>query len=189
MRKRISRQSLLQKFAGALGHFTDTELENLLFLLQIDGVAVALERLIQELVQLRLLERRVGSRLQRRTDIGSQFQLLPSRNQLVHASDFGLDFESSLRNTLVGVFSDHKLFPTMHDVIEAMNRDLECPISFEEFRKRGRRDAVGKCWSLLSREPKGRQVQLLHRFLNDVGSREGGMSAYKDLFSILTRYE
>lgn len=183
-------KDVLTKLVSALNNLSDDDLHQLTALLAQPKANKALVKLIESTLALRYAERKSKSEIRkpsytvRRKDreIGSNDANLVHNRLSVRSMD-------ELKNTFVTFLEDRNLFPSTRDVVDVVNKALHRGIAYEDFRKRGRKDLIRKCWTYLTTLPRKRQIEMLKTLFYSIPKEPEGIKPYRELFKILARYE
>jgi hypothetical protein len=98
------------------------------------------------------------------------------------------NFEDRLRYSLFTVLSDKNIFPTVNDVVSAVNHFFGINLEPSKLRKASRRTISSRVWSRLMALPRRERTTKLRRFFQSVEQMDPHRT-YRELFRILSRSE
>jgi len=191
--KKVARiqEHVINKLIAAMYDFSDDTLRQLTEILEHPRECTLLQRRIREILALRRTERRTGKEKSNTHVVKENVELVADSNPGIQSARFeafsGSDV--NLKNMLFDILQDRERFGSTRDVIEAINSFFDCGLDYESFRRRGRRDAIRRCWTQLLNLSKKERSRLLRRFFEAIYSQEGDKRIYRELFRLLTHHE
>lgn len=168
---------VIHKLISSLSRLSDGELHDLADLLHRDDVGDAFERIVQNTIQLRRAER---SRRSRATHGETHFVGASERKQPVRASEHP-------RDKFFAFLNDRRLFPSTRDVVQVLNDAFELSFRYEDYRKRGRRDLIQKCWRQFEDMPLTERRKVLRLLSRRTPHHPFSSEGYHELFRILSQ--
>jgi len=175
---------VIQKFIKWLNNLPEVELNELADLLSEREGSRSLVAIIRNTIDLRNYERSSSRRLiSRDRGLGKESRVInrsPSSN---------VGSVEEVKRKFFEAFEDLSLFPTRKEIINVMNGVFDCGLEYTNYKKRGRKDLISKCWNQLSRLPKEEQHKKLRTFVDKISENKYGRNEYKELFRILANHE
>jgi hypothetical protein len=179
------------KLIASIHGFSDGDLLQLAEILEHPAESTSLQRMIREILALRKTERKAGKEKSDIHVVKDDAELVADSNPAIQLPRFEafIGSDENLKNMLFDILQDRGLFASTHDVIEAINSFFDCDLDYEGFRRRGRRDAIRRCWTQLLNLPKKERSELLRRFFEAIYGQEGDRRIYRELFKLLTNHD
>jgi hypothetical protein len=175
---------VLQKFVKWLNTLPEVELNELADLLSEPKVSRSLIAIIKNTIGLRDFEHNSTRRLiVKDKGVGEKSRVMnisPSPN---------IGRFDEVKRKFFEAFEDLSLFPTRKEIVKVMNGIFNCGLEYKNYKKRGRKDLIRKCWNQLSMLPKEEQHKKLKIFVDKISENNLGRNEYKELFRILSNHE
>ena len=183
--------SLLIRFLSFFDDLSDKELRKFATLLSQPMVTRALISLIESSLTIRKAERTSGSQKISTPPIrdSSVITSKSSKNEVVQNGISSRMSVDEARRAFSTLLEDRDLFPSTRDIVDAINLHYDWQISYEKFKKRGRRDLIQICLSRLKTYSDIQQVKKTYLFIERLKTQHSGVDHYKNLFNILVGNE
>jgi len=94
--------------------------------------------------------------------------------------------EELSREAFYDIFLNRERFLSTRDVVKELNRSFRLNLSYEKFRKRGRRDVLQSAWTQIGERPERHRRTALRRFFSQILDASDDAEEYTLLFRILT---
>jgi hypothetical protein len=181
-----NKTEIIAKLMSTLSDYSNVELKNLIDILRIARTRNAFIEMIENYLLLRgeqpsekqieVFEKKIEPNEVR----------YPPASPIRNKGDKG-EVEAKLKEMFVHYLSDRARYPATKDVIIELNESFNCNLKYKDYRKRGRKDAITKCWSHISGLPKKQRMSLLNNFFrDDFPNSNLSHDEYLQLFRILT---
>jgi len=168
---------VIHKLISSLSRLSDRELHELADLFHRPDVGEVFGRIVEKTIYLRHVERNMRKRITHRE----------TRSMVTNDQKQWIGAKKHTKDKFFAFLNDRSLFPSTRDVINVLNYAFQANFTYEEYRKRGRRDLIQKCWSKfenMSLIYRRRVLKLLsRRTVDHPHSSEG----YHELFKILSQ--
>jgi hypothetical protein len=173
----MGNEYVIEKLISSLSHLSDRELHDLANLFYQRHVAEAFAQIVEKTVYLREAERH-----KRMPGAPYEIRIVERREGRgpVRRSE-------PARERFFAILNDRDLFPSTRDVVEVLNDVFELGFRYEDYRKRGRKDLIEKCWRHFEGMPlteRRNVLSVLSRRSTDDPFRSEG---YHELFRILSQ--
>lgn len=183
----MSSEFVLDKLAAALLTLTDSQLIRLKKLLLNGQVQKAVVNQIESILLTRSAEKSVGGSVLSSPSRVTNADSRDSAESSGRNHSFSHDRESKLKDSFFSLLEDRQFFPSTKDVLQAISQHLKLRYSYEDFKKRGRRDLVSRTWTALQQLSERRRIDLLRDLFETYAAPSENSSAYRDLFEVLTK--
>ena len=168
---------VIEKLVHGLSRLSERELRRLVELFYRHDVAEAFREVVERMIVLRQAEeeRRKSSALGR------------SRNR--HPLKRGVDVSSEepLKQEFLIVLHDRDIFPSTKDVVDVVNDVFGLGLRYEDFRRRGRRDLIQRCWHHFQGMPVDERRRILRTLSRRSKAPSASSEGYHELFRILSQ--
>lgn len=166
----------------ALKNMSDTELRKLQQILDSPSAVRSLRTIVRGIQSLRESERKLR---------GSRTGVQPVERAAEKQLSLSLQgkSEKELREAFFAAFKDRHTYSSTRDVLATLNKAFGCKLSYNDFKKRGRRDAISRCWAKLKKRPVRERNRLLRQFFKITAHYKEEKDDYQELFRFLVNHE
>ena len=168
---------VINKLVSNLGRLSDQELQELSNLFYEGDVAKAFAEVVEKIIYLRRAER------QRSKKFFSTEANIPQRAE----RDRHISSGEPARDKFFVILNDRSLFPATRDVVEVLNNVFGLELQYENYRKRGRRDLIKKCWHHFEKMPIDKRRRVIQLLSNRSAHGTFRSEGYHELFRILSQ--
>ena len=168
---------VINNLVASLGRLSDQDLRDLSNLFYDGDVAKAFAEVVEKMIYLRQAER------QRSKKFFSTEASVPRRAE----GDRHTRPIEPARVRFFAILSDRSLFPATRDVVEVLNNVFGLGLQYENYRKRGRRDLILKCWRHLEKMPLSDRRSVLQSLSSRSEHGSFRSEGYHELFRILSK--
>ena len=178
---------VVHELLAALAGLSNRQLRQLAAVFAKRDAGKAFSKAIEEIVLLREAERRTRkARSKQLQEVQSGREGLAGTT-IVSPNEVRYYPKEVIKTRFYEVLNNRDVLPSTKDVIEVLRESFPFKFEYSEFRRRGRRDLIGKCWGYLEEMPSAPQRKLLETFFRRTykGSIEG--EGYQELFKILSQ--
>ena len=187
----MENEHILNKLMTALNSLSDKELHQLASLFKQQEASQALIKLIESTLALREAERKSKSEIPKKPTEGKEFkgESREIDNVSIQNRQGGVHSMDDIRDTFVALLNDRNIFPSIKNVVKALDASFNWGIAYKNFWKRGRRDLIKKCLRNLDSSTEREQRKMLKFFLSRIEKQVGEMGQYRELLRILAGNE